>query len=94
MPLDNLDRELILVALLHPSRNKILGRQDGKSAYRLIIHEGKNRQVRRMFKTIGHPIIFLRKERIGNLTLGELRPGSWRHLSVEEVRSLKILAGE
>ena len=77
-----------------PAEVKFLGRQDGKSIYRLIIHEGKNRQVRKMFENVGHPIVFLRRERIGNLTLGDLKPGSWRYLTQEEIRGLKLLMGE
>ena len=77
-----------------PAEVKFIDRQGDKSTYRLIIHEGKNRQVRRMFEKIGHPVIFLRRERIGNLTLGNLKPGSWRYLSKEEIKALKLLMGE
>lgn len=56
---------------------------------RLIIHEGRNRQVRRMCAAVGHPVKRLVRVRIGPLRDTKLRPGTFRHLSVEEVRALE-----
>jgi 23S rRNA pseudouridine2605 synthase len=55
---------------------------------RLVIHEGKNRQVRRMCDAIGHPVRRLVRTRIGTLRDTGLAPGHWRPLSGPEVRSL------
>lgn len=55
----------------------------------IIIHEGKKRQVRRMLKTIGHPVLHLQRIQVGELTLGELEIGEWRELTTEEVSELK-----
>lgn len=46
-----------------------------------------------MFKAIGHPVVYLRRDRIGNLTLGKLKPGDWRYIANEEIIDLKILTG-
>lgn len=50
----------------------------------LELHEGKNRQVRRMTAAVGHPTLRLLRVRIGSFHLGKLRPGEWRALSGEE----------
>jgi len=55
---------------------------------RLVIHEGKKRQVRRMFEVIGNEVIRLRRLRIGGLPLGSLPEGQWRELGPDEVRLL------
>jgi len=55
---------------------------------RLVIHEGKNRQVRRMCDAVGHPVRRLVRTRIGTLRDTGLAPGHWRPLSDVEVRSL------
>jgi len=55
----------------------------------ITIHEGRNRQVRRMCDAVGHPVLRLVRTRIGPLTDRTLRPGTWRPLSLEEVRSLE-----
>ena len=55
---------------------------------RLVIHEGRNRQVRRMCEAVGHPVVRLVRTRIGPLVDRDLRPGDWRPLSMTEVRSL------
>jgi 23S rRNA pseudouridine2605 synthase len=55
---------------------------------RLVIHEGRYRQVRRMCEAIGHPVLRLVRTRIGPVTDRSLRPGSWRTLEASEVRSL------
>jgi 23S rRNA pseudouridine2605 synthase len=60
---------------------------------RLIVHEGRNRQVRRMLEAVGHPVLSLRRERIGPLSLGTLAPGEWRVLTPEEVAALRGAAG-
>ena len=60
---------------------------------RLVIHEGKNRQVRRMCEAIGHPVRRLVRTRIGTLRDTNLAPGSWRPLRGEEVRALAQSAG-
>jgi 23S rRNA pseudouridine2605 synthase len=60
---------------------------------RIVIHEGRNRQVRRMCDAIGHPVERLVRTRIGPLRDQTLRPGAWRPLTVAEVRSLERAAG-
>jgi 23S rRNA pseudouridine2605 synthase len=55
---------------------------------RLVIHEGRNRQVRRMCESIGHPVLRLVRTRIGPISDRSLHPGAWRDLSSKEVRSL------
>lgn len=60
-----------------------------RSVVDIQIHEGKNRQVRRMFDAAGHPVLHLRRIAIGNLTIGGLEEGHWRYLSKKEVEALK-----
>ena len=55
---------------------------------RIVIHEGRNRQVRRMCEAVGHPVVRLVRTRIGPITDRSLRPGAWRPLGAREVRSL------
>ena len=55
---------------------------------RLVIHEGRNRQVRRMCAAVGHPVVRLVRTRIGPLADRRLPPGRWRELSVAELRTL------
>ena len=55
---------------------------------KITIHEGRNRQVRRMCAAIGHPVVRLVRVRIGPITDSSLTAGSWRELTNEEVRSL------
>ncbi len=59
---------------------------------RLTIHEGRNRQVRRMCEAVGHPVVRLVRTRIGPLRDPQLRPGRWRPLTLEEVRALERAA--
>lgn len=56
---------------------------------RLTIHEGRNRQVRRMCEAVGHPVQRLVRTRIGPLTDRRLKPGEWRPLTQDEVRALE-----
>lgn len=63
-----------------------------KSAWLEIkIREGKKREIRRMLKSVGHPVRFLRRKAMGPLTLGNLPKGRWRALTSDEVELLKQL---
>ena len=64
--------------------------QDG--LLKLVIHEGRNRQVRRMCAAIGHPVIRLVRSRIGPLADRRLAPGQWRDLDFDEVHALSTAA--
>ena len=55
----------------------------------IIIHEGKNRQIRRMFEAIGHPVLELCRTGLGDLTIGKLAIGQCRKLSPAEVENLR-----
>ncbi|MFC1911642.1 pseudouridine synthase [Chloroflexota bacterium] len=56
--------------------------------YSLTIHEGRKRQVRRMFARLKHPVLALKRVRMGNLNLGDLKAGGVRELTDKEVKSL------
>ncbi len=56
---------------------------------RIAIHEGRNRQVRRMLEAVGHPVVRLARTRIHRLADRSLPPGRWRHLEKDEVRMLE-----
>lgn len=58
----------------------------------VVLEEGKNRQIRRMFESIGHPVMRLRRTRIGTLSIGELKPGQARKLTPAEVETLRKMA--
>ena len=58
----------------------------------ITLTEGRNRQVRRMFASIGHPVRKLTRTRMGPIKLGDLRPGHWRDLTDREVRLLRAAA--
>jgi len=59
---------------------------------RLVIHEGRNRQVRRMCEAVGHRVVRLVRTRIGPVVDHRLRAGEWRQLSMDEVKSLYAAA--
>lgn len=58
------------------------------SRLELTLHEGRNRQVKRMLEAVGHPVVRLHRSRYANLTLDGLAPGGWRPLTADEVASL------
>jgi pseudouridine synthase len=68
------------------------GRGADRATVRITIHEGRNRQVRKMFDTIGHPVDELRRTAIGPIHDGRLPLGRWRDLSAAEVAALKRAA--
>ncbi len=75
-----------------PAKVKKISKEEANSWIDITIHEGRKRQVRRMFDRIGHSVIKLKRIRTGNLMLGDLPEGSFRHLTTAEVNALKELA--
>jgi len=71
-----------------PARIKKTGETEQNAWYEIILHEGKNQQIRRMFDLIGHSVIKLRRSQIGSLRDDDLRPKEWRHLTPLEVKRL------
>lgn len=68
-------------------------RRLGPSRIELTLHEGRNRQVRRMCEAVGHPVLRLHRSRYAGLRLGKLEPGGWRELTKKEVSELRTLVG-
>ena len=68
-----------------PAKLRLLHAKDGSALLELRIHEGKNRQVRRMCAAAGLNVTRLRRTGEGSLTLGELPTGKWRMLTPEEI---------
>ncbi|MCK6257560.1 rRNA pseudouridine synthase [Fictibacillus sp. WQ 8-8] len=74
-----------------PAKVKFISgdRKKQTSIIELIIHEGRNRQVRRMFEAIGHPVMKLKRERYAFLDVKGLNPGEFRELTPHEVKQLR-----
>jgi 23S rRNA pseudouridine2605 synthase len=74
-----------------PASIKILEENAQGCRLKIAIHEGKNRQVRRMCAAIYHPVISLQRISVGNIKLGDLKVGSYRYLSEMEIDYLNSL---
>jgi pseudouridine synthase len=73
---------------------KVERRSRDRTYLKVTIREGKNREVRRVFAKLGHPVVSLKRVRIGQLTLHGLKAGQHRFLRPEEVQGLRALARE
>ena len=71
-----------------PAEVHLIERGAQRSLLELTISEGRNRQVRRMMEAVGHPVVALVRTAIGPLRLGRLKPGTYRRLTVNEIRAL------
>jgi 23S rRNA pseudouridine2605 synthase len=77
-----------------PATAKLVQRRGDTAAIEIAIHEGRNRQVRRMFDAVGHPVQRLVRTRVGPVHDRSLAPGSWRTLRPSEVRALYESGGQ
>ncbi len=76
-----------------PAKVQLLKQEGSQAWLEITIHEGRNRQVRRMCESIGYPVVFLKRVCLGFLTLEHLAVGKYRALSPQEVTRLRVLAG-
>ena len=74
--------------LTAPAKVRLLKKMRDTTLLEITIHEGRNRQVRRMCEHIGHQVLSLRRVSIGPLTIGDLQPGQFRYLTNREVEML------
>ena len=75
-----------------PAQVKVIRTLKNNTWLELTIREGRYRQIKRMCAAIGHPVLRLKRIRIGPLSLGHLRPGEYRFLTPKEINSLKAMA--
>ena len=75
--------------LIRPPKVTLIRAEGRKAKFRITIHEGRNRQVRRMCEAAGMTVTRLKRIREGSLSLGDLPLGKWRYLTAEEVAQLK-----
>ena len=79
-----------LPAAIEPEEQSLDSSQGGRAKWlRVTIHEGKNRQIRRMFTAVGSKVKRLIRIQIGPLTLDDLPQGQWRHLTESEISALR-----
>ena len=84
-----LRRDIVLDGYrIRPPKVNLLYAEENKAKFQVTIHEGRNRQVRRMCEAAGMRVTRLRRIREGNLSLGDLQIGAWRYLTDEEVVGL------
>ncbi|MDD3395441.1 MAG: rRNA pseudouridine synthase [Clostridia bacterium] len=74
-----------------PAKMQILEKGERQSTVEIVIHEGRNRQVRKMCEAIKHPVAQLKRVGTGELMLGDLAKGKYRHLTEKEIKYLKSL---
>ena len=73
---------------------RVIATRADSSVIDLTIHEGKYRQVRRMFEVLEHPVVALERLRFGPISLGELRAGESRPLTARELAALRVVAAK
>ena len=75
-----------------PMSVRIVELMNGRTVLNIVLTDGKVRQLRKMFVTLRHKIFYLRRVRVGDVRLGHLAPGTWRHLTTREVQAIRDLA--
>lgn len=76
-----------------PADAHIIEKSDNRVVLEVILHEGRNRQIRRMCEALGLEVARLKRTHIGSLKLGMLPQGKWRNLTEDEVHRLKVSSG-
>ncbi|MGI5900374.1 MAG: pseudouridine synthase [Christensenellales bacterium] len=76
-----------------PAKARLIFSGDNRAVVEVTVMEGHNRLVRQMFEALEKPLSSLKREKIGNLGMGGLTTGRWRHLSVNEIKYLRRIAG-
>jgi 23S rRNA pseudouridine2605 synthase len=71
-------------------RVRLLKKTENNSWYSFVVKEGKNRMIRIIGDAIGHPVMKLKRIRIGDIYLGKLEPGKYKFLTTKEISSIKI----
>ena len=71
-----------------PAKVSVLRKDPFSTDILISIHEGRNRQIRRMVEAVGHEVVRLKRVQYGKLTLGDLERGQWRELTMDEVALL------
>jgi 23S rRNA pseudouridine2605 synthase len=71
-----------------PAHLQVLQTEAQTTTIRIVIHEGRKRQVRRMFEAIGHPVLELKRTAYGKLELGKLAPGKYRRLTSRDIEMI------
>jgi len=77
-----------------PAQLRVVATRRDVSLVDVTIHEGRNRQVRRMFESVDHPVIALVRLRFGPIALGDLPPGGLRETTPRELAALRRIAAE
>lgn len=76
-----------------PAEVRKVRKLEANSWVEITLREGRKRQIRRMLEKVGHPVLRLKRTRVGGVALGDLGPGGVRRLSPEEVKKIKYYAG-
>lgn len=72
-----------------PAKVRVLRRDAFSTDVLITIHEGRNRQIRKMVESVGHQVVRLKRVRYGSIELGDMERGAYRELTAKEVESLK-----
>lgn len=79
------------IKILGQVTKKCYVKKEGNNTFRIILTQGLNRQIRRMCEALGYEVVKLKRIRIMNINLGELRVGEWRDLTYKELKGLNNL---
>ena len=77
-----------------PARVEVVRHESGGALLRVVMREGRKRQIREVARLLGHPVQYLLRVRIGPIEMGDLKPGKWRFLNATEIRSLRGLVAK
>lgn len=73
-----------------PAGLRVIEKAEGRVVCEVVLYEGRNRQIRRMFEELGIEVARLKRVAVGSVKLGMLQPGKWRSLTEDEVRRLML----
>jgi len=74
-----------------PAKVRLIRYEAFDTVLLISIHEGRNRQIRKMIDVIGHQVVYLRRVEFGPISLQDLPTGQWRHLTSEEIKKMNSL---